>query len=42
MVSDKNIFMAEAIKLAADNLRTGNGGPFWCSGSKRWENCRTW
>ena len=28
MVSDKNIFMAEAIKLAADNLRTGNGGPF--------------
>jgi tRNA(Arg) A34 adenosine deaminase TadA len=28
MVSDKNIFMAEAIKLAADNLLTGNGGPF--------------
>ena len=28
MVSDKNIFMAEAIKLAADNLLSGNGGPF--------------
>jgi len=28
MVSDKNIFMAEAIKLAAENLLTGNGGPF--------------
>jgi len=28
MVLNKNIFMAEAIRLAADNLRTGNGGPF--------------
>ncbi|MFZ4399079.1 MAG: nucleoside deaminase [Bacteroidales bacterium] len=28
MHSDKNIFMAEAIKLAADNLVTGKGGPF--------------
>ncbi len=28
MVLDKNIFMAEAIRLAANNLKTGKGGPF--------------
>ena len=28
MILNKNIFMAEAIRLAADNLKTGNGGPF--------------
>ncbi len=28
MIQNKNIFMAEAIRLAAENLETGNGGPF--------------
>ena len=28
MHPDKNIFMTEAIRLAAENLKTGKGGPF--------------
>jgi guanine deaminase len=28
MILEKNIFMEEAIRLAAENLESGNGGPF--------------